>query len=100
MTKLQVRSLSGAMTCSFGVVPQVGVEPTTFRLGGGCSTRWRALQDDSFAARPANHLRSSSSVTRPSWSKARPVPPLWCPCDVIKNTAPPQRSAMTIIDGP
>jgi hypothetical protein len=37
MTKAQVPGLLGDLTCAFAVVPQVGVEPTTFRLGGGCS---------------------------------------------------------------
>jgi hypothetical protein len=37
MTKAQVKSLVRVLTCAFALVPQVGVEPTTFRLGGGCS---------------------------------------------------------------
>ena len=37
MTKAQVKSPFGVVTCAFACVPQAGVEPATFRLGGGCS---------------------------------------------------------------
>jgi hypothetical protein len=37
MTRAQVTNVFDVVACAIAVVPQVGVEPTTFRLGGGCS---------------------------------------------------------------